>query len=227
VLVHGLWGHPQDWRWVRELLEAHGVAVYCPDLPSHRSATAGLLADAEEVRTAIREAAQPVVVAGWSYGGTVISIAADREPSVSRLVYASSVPSHARDHGVADWIDADPDILRFADRTFVLNNHLWPNDLEAETFPAEVLQHLRAHPRRPVSRRSMSDPQPTAAWQSVPTTVLIGRFDEQTSADDIDRIAAAIPDRRILASDHFSIFREPDAISRAILQGLETSTRTA
>ena len=96
VLVHGLWGHPQDWRWVRELLEAHGVAVYCPDLPSHRSATAGLLADAEEVRTAIREAAQPVVVAGWSYGGTVISIAADREPSVTRLVYASSVPSHAR-----------------------------------------------------------------------------------------------------------------------------------
>ena len=47
------------------------------------------------------------------------------------------------------------------------------------------------------------------------------------SIQPLPSVAAAIPDRRILASDHFIIFREPDAISRAILQGLETSTRTA
>ena len=40
VLVHGGWGNPEDWRWVRQLLESAGVHVEAPDLPSHRSADA-------------------------------------------------------------------------------------------------------------------------------------------------------------------------------------------
>src|SRR6187402_2044762 len=67
VLVHGLWGNPEDWRWVRELVRDAGAVVVAPDLPSHRAPRAGLLDDAEEVREIIRGAIPPVVVAGWSY----------------------------------------------------------------------------------------------------------------------------------------------------------------
>src|SRR5690348_8367494 len=92
VLVHGMWGCPADWRWVREILEARDVEVIVPDLPSHRSPNAGLLDDVEVVRSAIRSASpDPTVVAGWSYGCDVIGVAADGE-SVARLVYISSVP---------------------------------------------------------------------------------------------------------------------------------------
>ena len=41
VLVHGLWGYPDDWQWVRPLLEAEGIQVVTPDLPSERSSSAG------------------------------------------------------------------------------------------------------------------------------------------------------------------------------------------
>ncbi|WP_375869882.1 alpha/beta fold hydrolase [Humibacillus xanthopallidus] len=41
VLVHGLWGNPEDWRWVGELIEDAGAVVVAPDLPSHRSPEAG------------------------------------------------------------------------------------------------------------------------------------------------------------------------------------------
>jgi pimeloyl-ACP methyl ester carboxylesterase len=92
VLVHGGGGDPNDWRQVRRLLEDAGVDVRTPDLPSHQSATAGLADDAVEVRDAIRSCAPPVVVVGWSYGGTVISMAADGEASVVRLIYVSAVP---------------------------------------------------------------------------------------------------------------------------------------
>ncbi|KHL05600.1 alpha/beta fold hydrolase [Sinomonas humi] len=68
-----------------------GFDVVAPDLPSHRL-NAGLLEDAEEVKSAIRGCAGPVVVAGWSYGGDVIGLAAAGEENVVRLVYVSSIP---------------------------------------------------------------------------------------------------------------------------------------
>ena len=65
-----------DWRWVRRLLDGSGLHLICPDLPSHRMYSAGLAEDAAEVRAAIRSSTGPVVVVGWSYGGSVISLAA-------------------------------------------------------------------------------------------------------------------------------------------------------
>src|SRR5436309_985432 len=76
VLVHGMWSNPDDWIWVCQRLLDAGVHVVVPDLPSHRSPTAGLAEDADEVRRAIRSCPASVVVAGWSYGGAVISMAA-------------------------------------------------------------------------------------------------------------------------------------------------------
>ena len=89
VLVHGLWGRPVDWRWVGRLLEDADVQVITPDLPSHRMSTAGLADDAAEVREAIRACTPPVAVVGWSYGGSVISLAAAGEGMVARLIYIS------------------------------------------------------------------------------------------------------------------------------------------
>jgi hypothetical protein len=56
------------------------VQAIAPDLPSHRTPTAGLAEDAAEVRDAIRACAPPVAAVGWSYGGSVISLAG-RSPS--------------------------------------------------------------------------------------------------------------------------------------------------
>lgn len=111
VLVHGGWGNPEDWRWVRQLLESAGVHVEAPDLPSHRSADAGLEEDAEEARQAIRACPAPVVAVGWSYGGAVIGAAVTGEPSVIRLLYVAAIP-WLPDGAPADlsWLE-DPHIL--------------------------------------------------------------------------------------------------------------------
>ena len=222
VLVHGLWGDPDDWFRVRSLLEAAGVGVVTPDLPSHRRATAGLLEDADEVGAAIRAAAPPVVVAGWSYGGTVVSIAAEGVPGVTRLVYVSNVPGPVREHGYTDWIDTDPAVIVRPDETFVLDDDWWLDEEAGTTFSPEVQRHLRAHPRRPVSRKSMSDPQPAAAWLHLPTTVVLGEHDDQPGADDLEGLAAAGADVRVVDCDHFTIFRTPEPVARAVLDGLGT-----
>ena len=87
VLVHGMWSSPADWRWVAERLRDNDVQVVVPDLPSHRTGSAGLTADAAEVRRIIASARPPVVAVGWSYGCDVIHKAAAGEPSVTHLVY--------------------------------------------------------------------------------------------------------------------------------------------
>jgi pimeloyl-ACP methyl ester carboxylesterase len=160
VLVHGGWGNPDDWRQVRRLLEDVGVHVRTPDLPSHRSATAALVDDAAEVRDAIRSCAPPVVVVGWSYGGTVISMAAAGEASVTRLIYVGAVPMPPNDHpDDLSWVDQDPHVLAREDGTFVLDNDWWLNEEAGTTFPPDVVEHLRRHPRRPVSRGT-AQPRP-------------------------------------------------------------------
>ena len=138
----------EDWRWVRALLEDADVQVISRDLPSHRTPTAGLAEDAAEARDAIRACAPPVAAVGWSYGGSVISLAAAGEGSVSRLIYIADISRPAGFPGEdLGWIDADPHVLVHTDGRFVLDNDYWLNEGDGRTFPKEVRRHFRDHPR--------------------------------------------------------------------------------
>jgi hypothetical protein len=61
----------------------------------------------------------------------------------------------------------------------VLDNDLWLKDEEG-TFLNEVRRDFRNHPRRLVTRATHGA-QPEAAWETTPTTVLIGESDNRLS----------------------------------------------
>lgn len=225
VLVHGMWSNPADWRWVAERLRDHDVEVVVPDLPSHRTASAGLTADAAEVRRTIARARPPVVAVGWSYGCAVIHEAAAREPSVAQLVYIAGIPNPDPDlFPPAESEEEDAHILELDDGTFVLDNDWWLNEEAGTTMPRHVLAHLREHPRRPASPATWSDPS-TAAWDSIPATIIVGRFDDSVPTD---RVAWAERrfDVRILDTDHFIIFREPGFAADVVLEKLDDARRS-
>lgn len=222
VLVHGGWGNPEDWRWVRQHLESADIHVQAPDLPSHRSADAGLEEDAEEVRQAIRGCPAPVVAVGWSYGGVVIGAATTGETSVIRLLYVSAVP-WLPDGAPADlsWLE-DPHIL-VGDGTHVLDNEWWLNEEAGTTFSEEVRRHFRQHPRRPMSLRTESPSRIKAAppWQTIPTTVLLGLDDDLVPAEERETAKQCTNDVRLLKTDHFIIVRKPELISKVIIEALQ------
>jgi pimeloyl-ACP methyl ester carboxylesterase len=220
VLVHGLWGNPHDWRWVKGLLEDANVQVITSDLPSHRTPTAGLVEDADEVRQAIRASDPPVAAVGWSYGCSVISLAAAGEESVSRLIYVSDIPRPAGFPGDdLGWIDADPHMIVRPDGRFVLDNDLWLKD-EGETFPEEVCEHFRDHPRRQ-----------SHAWSSTagglgdhadnrphrPGSSMLSEADRKWAGEHLN-------DVRVIDTDHFIIFRRPDLVAQLVLDALERTT---
>ena len=217
VLVHGGWGNPGDWQWVRRILEANGFDVAVPDLPSHRL-DAGLLEDAEEVRSAIRGYAGPVVVAGWSYGGDVIGLAAAGEQNVVRLVYVSSVPQPIQEKRDGNLFAGNPVILEDGQGRFVLDNDWWVYEEKGRTFPEEVRRHIQSNPRRSASRRTLTDPIPAAAWMETPATVLLGTRDEGIGDDRRAWAKQNIKDVRDIDDDHFLIFNSPDTVAHAIME---------
>jgi pimeloyl-ACP methyl ester carboxylesterase len=105
VLIHGAWHGGWKWRFVRPLLERAGHQVFAPsltglgerrhlarpdiDLDTHIADVVSLL-EMEDLRD--------VVLAGHSYGGMVISGAADRAPGrIARLVYLDAfVPENGK-----------------------------------------------------------------------------------------------------------------------------------
>lgn len=206
-------------------LEDTNVRVSVPDLPTHRSATATLADDAEEVRRAIRSCSPPVVVVGWSYGGKVISMAALGEPSVVRLVYVADIPAPPSSEGEDDtWVDEDPHILAVDDGMFVLNNDWWVNEEAGTTFSAEVQQHCRKHPRRPAARTTLTDPQTTAAWQGIATTVLAGQSDNLLNDTERQWATEHIDEVQILDTDHFIIFHHSEVVANAVLDAVNTTS---
>ncbi len=114
VLVHGSWHG--SWCWCRVVpeLEALGHRVLALDLPGHGDdatpvARITLAAYAECVAAVVRGAAEPVVLVGHSFGGIVISQAAELIPErISRLVYLSAfLPANGQ--SMSRLATADPD----------------------------------------------------------------------------------------------------------------------
>jgi pimeloyl-ACP methyl ester carboxylesterase len=214
-----MWGCPADWRWVRDLLEAHGVEVLAPDLPSHRLAGAGLLDDVEKVKSAIRSATRtPVVMAGWSYGCDVAGVAADAG-GIWRLVYVSSVPQPVQPAVRADTLfDGSPSMDWDAEGRFVPRDGWWNDD--GMHFSSGVSAHFEAHPRRPATRRTLSDPVLAAGWTRVPTTVLLGERDVFNGEQPWARARDRVEDVRVVDCDHFIPFSHPDLVAEVILEGV-------
>ena len=95
VLVHGAWHGSWCWKRVRKALQAAGHEVFTPTLTgvgerSHLSSPAvNLSTHIADVTNLIRwEELSDVILCGHSYGGCVISGAADRVPErIRALVY--------------------------------------------------------------------------------------------------------------------------------------------
>jgi len=114
VLVHGAWGGSWCWKWIRRALQARGHEVYTPTLTgvgerSHLlSQQVDLNTHISDVVNLIRwEDLSEVVLCGHSYGGCVVTGAADRVADrISALVYVDAfVPDNGQ--SLHDTLPAD------------------------------------------------------------------------------------------------------------------------
>ncbi len=182
VLVHGAFAESASWSGVIPLLQEAGHRVVSAANPLR-----GLASDAAYVRSLLESIDGDIVVAGHSYGGSVLSVAAAGLPNVTALVYiasflvepgestgdlASRFPGNllgtatvpvpyvtAAGSGVDVYIDQE----RF--------NEVFAGDLDPST--AAVL----AATQRPLDSNALAEIAEAAAWQEIPSWSLIARQD--------------------------------------------------
>lgn len=199
VLVHGSWHGPWAWEKVVPLLEAEGLQVLTPSLPSMgatREQRGDLHDDAAVVKAAVAAAGGPVLLVGHSYGGAVITEAAAGDPAVQRLVYLCAL--------VPQEEESVFDVLSLADEVLVgPGNGLQLNDDDFSHQPqpgreTAIMYHdcdpadAAATIARLVPQNAVSGTQELRgiAWRETPSTYIVCT-DDRTISPSLQRIFAA------------------------------------
>jgi len=98
VLVHGAFADSSSWNGVIAILKRDGYTVVAAANPLRSVKT-----DADSVRSLLGSITTPVVLVGHSYGGMVISNAANGQSNVKALVYvAAFAPEAGENAGALD-----------------------------------------------------------------------------------------------------------------------------
>ena len=93
MLVHGAWADSGSWNAVTALLQRAGYTVYAPPNPLR-----GLPTDTATLNGFLKSISGPIVLVGHSYGGEVITNAADGNSQVKALVYDDAyLPAQGED----------------------------------------------------------------------------------------------------------------------------------
>src|SRR5215813_1436119 len=90
VLVHGAFADSSSWYGVIAILERDGYSVVAAANPLR-----SVKGDADTVRALLASIHTPVVLVGHSYGGMVISNAANGQANVKALVYVAAFAPEA------------------------------------------------------------------------------------------------------------------------------------
>ena len=190
VLEHGAWADASSWAGEIRLLQADGYTVYAPPDPLQ-----GLAFDSATLADFLKTISGPIVLAGHSYGGMVITNAATGNPNVKALVYVDAYipaqgdtafgltgtqPGSCLDsanafNGVpypgAPAGDFDAYLKACPDLPYQGFAQCFANGLPASE--AAVL----AAAQRPIAYSAGSDPSGVPAWLTIPSCSLIGTAD--------------------------------------------------
>jgi pimeloyl-ACP methyl ester carboxylesterase len=185
VLVHGAFEESAIWDAVIPRLQATGHRVTAAPNPLR-----SLSGDAAALSSLIASIEGPVVLAGHSYGGSVITNAARGHDNVRALVYiAGFAPIEGESVGdvqgpgsgstLAETLIAVP--LADGTNDLYINPDLFHHQFAAD-LPADEAKVLAAT-QRPVRDVVIAEGSGTPAWQSLPSWFLLAGVDRNIPID--------------------------------------------
>ncbi|GAB3165942.1 alpha/beta hydrolase [Amycolatopsis stemonae] len=221
VLVHGAFADSSSWTGVIAKLQAQGFPVVAVANPLR-----GAESDAAYVASVVNGVSGPVVLAGHSYGGALITRAATETPNVRALVYIAAFQPDAGE-SVFELSGRHPGAKLGPETTNVLVHDGAPElSIKPEDFsevfagdvPAETAA-VMAVTQRPVAQQALAAPfEGTPAWAKLPSWTLIANQDNAIPAAAqafmAERAASTV--RRIDAS-HAVAVSQPEAVAEVIV----------
>jgi pimeloyl-ACP methyl ester carboxylesterase len=233
VFVHGAFADASGFGAVTSRLQRRGYTVISPADPLR-----GPASDAAYVASVMQTIDGPIVLVGHSYGGAVISEAANDVANVKALVYLNAL---ALDEGESnfDITQRFPNqfVAALAGRPFPQPDGTMGTDLYvdpakfrslfAPDVPARMAAQM-ASAQRPVTLAAIQEKSTAPAWKTIPSWYLIGRQDQVISPAAQRFMARRAHAHTVeIDSSHVSYISHPAAVTRLILEAARSPVRHA
>lgn len=224
VLVHGAWEQPSSWAAVAARLREHGYRVVVPDNPLRT-----LSGDVASIAAVVKGIAGPIVLVGHSYGGSVITGAADGNPNVKALVYIAAFAPERGESALGLGLRVPGSLLPVAlvPMPFVepggrlgvdvtVNPLLFRAAFAQDVAPATAAAMAAA--QRPVTLAALMDQTATPTWKAIPSWFLVARKDRAIPPATQRFMAARARASTVeIDSSHAAQVAHPDAVTDLIL----------
>ncbi|MFI5924798.1 alpha/beta hydrolase [Micromonospora sp. NPDC051543] len=220
VLVHGAFADSSSWNGVIANLKRRGYPAIAVANPLR-----DVQGDAAYARSVVDSVDGPVVMVAHSYGGVVMTEAADGAANVKALVYVASVSPDVGE-SVVDLV------MKYPGSQLVTSIEMVPYPLpdggtsmdqyiKQDVFPAvfaadvdpEVAE-LMAATQRPASAKAQTGSVTRAAWKTIPSWTLISTQD-QGIPPDLQRFLAQRAGSTVVEVDgsHAVAVSQPDPVA--------------
>jgi pimeloyl-ACP methyl ester carboxylesterase len=223
VLVHGAFAESASWNGVITELLAHGYPVIAAANPLR-----GVKRDADYIAGIIKGIAGPVVLVGHSYGGMVISTAANGNGNVKALVYVagfapeegeSAVDLTGRFPGATLGPTlAPPVVLPDGGKDLYIQQDKFHAQFAADVPEAEAKQ--MAATQRPITEFALNEASGTPAWKTIPSWFIFGDLDKNIPAaaqSFMAQRAGAKETVKVQGASHVVMVAQPEAVAKLIV----------
>jgi pimeloyl-ACP methyl ester carboxylesterase len=180
VLVHGAFAGSSSWNGVVAQLIEQGYPVIAAANPLR-----GVASDGAYVAALARSVKGPVVLVGHSYGGAVISAAANDVPQVKALVYVAAFAPEQGESALAltgkfagstlPPALAAPVKLDDGGEDLYVQQDRFPQQFAADVPLAQG--RAMAATQRPIKAAALAEAAPAPAWKAVPSWSIYGSAD--------------------------------------------------
>jgi pimeloyl-ACP methyl ester carboxylesterase len=187
VLVHGAWADGSSWSAVIESLQAKGYAVTAPQFPE-----TSLADDVARLRQILARQTGPIVIAGHSYGGQIMTALGSVHPDVSALVY---IAAFALDQGesLGALLGGGPPTPSLAHLIVDQQGFGWLPQGDFVAHFAAGVDPVKANVlyavQQGLSMSTFEDVMGEPAWKSLPSWYLVATGDEALPPD-VERMFA-------------------------------------
>jgi len=215
VLVHGAFADGTSWSKVIPILQKQGLNVISVQNP-----TTSLADDVAAVNRALESVDEPVVLAGHSWGGVVITEAGANE-KVAALVYVSAfAPSENQsindlfaDYPQPEWFGA---VSADSGGNLKISTEGIAEYFAQDLSPKE--KALVAAVQTPFALSSNADKVTKAAWQEKPSWFIVSENDRiiypELERKMAEKIGAKVTE---VSASHVSMLAQPEKVAEVIL----------
>lgn len=229
VLVHGAFADASSWNGVVKILEQDGYTVVAAANPLR-----SVKSDGAAVSALLSSIKTPVVLVGHSYGGNVISAAANGHPGVKALVYVSAFAPEAGETvaGLAGKFPgstlgptlAAPVALAGGGKDLYIQQDKFHDQFAADVPAPEAA--LMAATQRPVTDAALNEKAGTPAWKKVSSWFIYGDQDKNIPPQAMAfmaKRAGAKAVEVVSGASHVVMVSNPEPVARLIEKAASAS----